>query len=136
MHTSDSEDAQQFVHEGVALVCDDEAIVCQVAKEMLEELGFTVLTASDGNQALEVFREHMDEISFVLLDFTMPGLDAAQVFQEMKRLNTEIKVILSSGYSERDVTHQFMSQGLAGFIQKPYTMVKLTKKLNEVMRKI
>jgi CheY-like chemotaxis protein len=136
MHTTDSEEAQQFVHEGVALVCDDEAIVCQIAREMLEEMGLTVLTASDGNQALEVFREHIDEISFVLLDLTMPGLDGAQVFQEMRRLNTEIKVILSSGYNEQDVTHQFVGKGLAGFIQKPYTMAKLRKKLNEVLREI
>ena len=121
--------------EGVVLVADDEATVRDIAKEMLEMLGMKVLTASDGHQAVEVFRENGDKISCVLLDLTMPGLDGAQVFYEMRRIRPDVKVILSSGYNEQDVTPRFMGKGLAGFIQKPYTIAKLTEKLNEVFRR-
>jgi two-component system, cell cycle sensor histidine kinase and response regulator CckA len=126
------ENLHQVLQEGLVLVADDETTVCNVAKEMLEEMGLTVLTAWDGNQAVEIFREHVDKILFVLLDLTMPGLDGAQAFREMRRLNPKVKVILSSGYNEQDVTQRFVGKGLAGFIQKPYTMVKLREKLNEV----
>ncbi len=134
MLTIENENSQQLMYEGVVLVADDESVVCDIAKEMLQEMGLTVLTASDGIEAMKIFREHLEEISFVLLDLTMPGLDGAQVFQEMKRLNATVKVILSSGYNEQDVTHRFVGKGLAGFIQKPYTMAKLREKLNQVLR--
>jgi two-component system, cell cycle sensor histidine kinase and response regulator CckA len=131
---AEHEDVHQFLQGGLVLVADDEGTVCDIAREMLEEIGLTVLTASDGNQAVEMFRESVDKISFVLLDLTMPGLDGAQAFYEMRRLNPDVKVILSSGYNEQDVTHRFVGKGLAGFIQKPYTMAKLIEKLNEVLR--
>lgn len=117
--------------EELVLVADDEATIRDLAKEMLEEMGLRVLTASDGNQAVEVFKENADGISCVLLDLTMPGLDGAQAFHEMQRIKPDVKVILSSGYNEQDIVHQFLGKGLAGFIQKPYTMAKLMEKLNE-----
>jgi PAS domain S-box-containing protein len=124
----------QVWHKEVILVVDDESTIRDIAKEMLEEIGLSVLTASDGNQALEVFKENADKISCVLLDLTMPGLDGTQVFHEMRIVRPEVKVILSSGYNEQDATQRFLDKGLAGFIQKPYSMDKLTEKLNEVLR--
>jgi two-component system cell cycle sensor histidine kinase/response regulator CckA len=128
-------DFRDIWQERIVLIADDEAIVCNVAKEMLEELGLTVLTASDGNQAVEVFKENFDRIACVLLDLTMPGLDGSQVFYEMQRIKPDVRVILSSGYNEQDVTQRFVGTGLAGFIQKPYTIAKLTEKLNSVFGK-
>jgi two-component system cell cycle sensor histidine kinase/response regulator CckA len=131
----DNKGLRQFRQEGVVLVVDDEATVRDIAKEMLAEIGLRVITASDGYQAVEVFRENIDEISCVLLDLTMPGLDGTQVFQEMQAISSDVKVILSSGYNEQDATQRFVGKGLAGFIQKPYSMAKLAEKLNEVFSK-
>jgi|GEM_PF-1607549 len=129
------DDLLQVWHEEVILVVDDEPTIRDIAKEMLEAIGLSVLTASDGNQAVEVFRENADKISCVLLDLTMPGLDGTQVFHEMRRIRNTVKVILCSGYNEQDATQRFLDKGLAGFIQKPYSMDKLTEKLKEVIRR-
>ena len=128
-------DLHHLWQDGVVLVADDEAPVCDIATEMLEEMGLSVLIASDGNEAVEVFQKNFDKIVCVLLDLTMPGLDGTQVFQEMRRIKPDVKVILSSGYNEQDVTQRFVGQGLAGFIQKPYTLAKLKEKLNSVFRR-
>jgi two-component system, cell cycle sensor histidine kinase and response regulator CckA len=128
-------DLNQLWKERVVLVVDDEATVRDIIKELLEEIGLSVLTAVDGKQGVEVFRENVDKISCVLLDLTMPGLDGTQVFREIRRIRPDAKVILTSGYNEQDATQRFPDMGLAGFIQKPYTMGKLTEKLNEIFRR-
>jgi len=109
---------------GTVLLVDDEETVRSIGSEMLKELGFTVVTANDGRQALEVFRS-APEISFVILDLTMPRMDGEQCFRELRTLNPEIKVIMSSGYNEQEVTQRFAGKGLAGFIQKPYKLSEL-----------
>ncbi len=105
---------------GTVLLVDDEETVRGIGKEMLHELGFTTITASDGRKALEIFKS-IPDIAFVILDLTMPHMDGEQCFRELKLLNPDIKVIMSSGFSEHEVTRKFAGKGLAGFIQKPYT---------------
>ena len=119
---------------GTVLVADDEETVCAVGKQMLERMGFSVLTAPDGREALKVFREHTDEIVCVLLDLTMPHMDGEETFRAMRRLHPGVTVILCSGYNEQDATQRFAGKGLAGFIQKPYNMAALREKLTEVLR--
>ena len=119
---------------GTVLIADDEETVCTVGKQMLERLGFSVLTAPDGREALKVFREHADEFVCVLLDLTMPHMDGEEAFRAMRRLHPGVRVILCSGYNERDATQRFAGKGLAGFIQKPYNMTTLREKLTEVLR--
>ncbi len=114
---------------GTVLLVDDEETVLAVGKQMLERLGFSVLTAQDGLEALEIYGNRSSEISCVLLDLTMPHLNGEEAFRELRRLNPDVKVIISSGYSEQDITSRFSGKGLAGFIQKPYE----TAKLGEVM---
>jgi PAS domain S-box-containing protein len=109
---------------GKALLVDDEETVRTIGTDMLRELGFQVLTASDGRQALELFNCHPD-ISFVLLDLTMPVLDGEQTFRELRNINPDVKVIMTSGYNEQDVTQKFVGKGLAGFVQKPYKLSAL-----------
>ena len=135
MQNAYDDDLYQVWHGEVVLVADDEATIRDIAKEMLEAIGLSVLTASDGNQAVEVFKDNADTISCVLLDLTMPGLDGTQVFHEMRRIRPDVKVILCSGYNEQDATQRFVDKKLAGFIQKPYSMDKLTERLNEVFRR-
>lgn len=121
--------------EGTFLIADDEQSVRNVGKHMIKKLGFDVLTARNGQEAIEVFKENQADIVGVLLDLTMPEKNGAEVFSEIKKLNPRIKVILSSGYNEPDATMQFVGMGLAGFIQKPYVSKELVTKIIEVMSK-
>lgn len=118
---------------GTILLVDDNQNVLDVASSMLEHLGFEVLAASDGQEGLEIFGEQAEEIDCVLLDLTMPGLSGEEVFQKMRRIRKDVRVILSSGYSEQEVAQRFTGKGLTGFIQKPYTLAKLREIIESVL---
>jgi PAS domain S-box-containing protein len=119
---------------GTILLADDEESVRTVARRMLERLGFDVMTAVDGVDALEKYRESQDRISCILLDLTMPRLDGEEAFRELRRVKGDVRVILSSGYNEQDVVQRFAGKGLTGFIQKPYQLAKLREVLRIVFR--
>ncbi|MDA8429855.1 MAG: PAS domain S-box protein, partial [Geobacteraceae bacterium] len=104
---------------GTVLLVDDEETVRGIGVEMLKELGFSTITANDGREAVEIFRERPD-ITFVILDLTMPHMDGEQCFRELRQIRSGVKVIMSSGFNEQEVTQKFVGKGLAGFIQKPY----------------
>ncbi|MDR3581408.1 MAG: PAS domain S-box protein [Oryzomonas sp.] len=110
--------------EGKVLLVDDEETVRGIGKEMLAELGFTTITANDGREAIEIFKQTPD-IVLVILDLTMPHVDGEQCFRELKRLKSDVKIIMSSGFNEQEVTQKFAGKGLAGFIQKPYKLSML-----------
>ena len=118
---------------GTVLVADDEETVCAVGKQMLTRMGFDVLTAVDGRQAVDLFKEHSDEVVCVLLDLTMPHMDGEQAFRELRRIRPDVTVVLCSGYNEQDATQRFAGKGLAGFIQKPYNLTTLREMLIEVL---
>jgi nitrogen-specific signal transduction histidine kinase/ActR/RegA family two-component response regulator len=115
---------------GKVLLVDDESTVRDVGRQMLQRAGLTVLTAPDGEAALEVFRREQD-IDCVVLDLTMPRMDGEACFRELRRLKPGVKVILSSGYNEQDVINRFVGKGLAGFIQKPYVATELLVRVRE-----
>jgi CheY-like chemotaxis protein len=104
---------------GTVLLVDDEEPIRNLGSEMLQELGFQVETAKDGRDAIEIFNKRKD-FTFVILDLTMPHMNGEQAFQELRRLQPNIKVFMSSGYNEQEVTKSFIGKNLAGFIQKPY----------------
>jgi PAS domain S-box-containing protein len=118
---------------GTVLLVDDEETVRGIGAEMLKELGFKVMTANDGREAVERFKLNPD-VAIVILDLTMPHMDGEQCFRELRQLKPDIKVIMSSGYNEQEVTQKFVGKGLAGFIQKPYRLstlkdvIRLTQK--------
>ena len=114
---------------GTILLADDEESLRALGAMMLERLGFTVLTAVDGRDALELYRKRQNEISLVVLDLTMPHMDGAQAFGELRRINPDIRVILASGYSEEDVAARFAGKRLSGVLQKPYSLSKLRELL-------
>lgn len=118
---------------GTILIADDEELVCNVGKEMLQHFGFQSLEARDGHQALQVFREHAEEIDCVLLDLTMPNLDGEQTFLEMRKIRPDVQVILISGFSKDDLSQRFAGQGLAGFLQKPFSMDDLRQALAPIV---
>ena len=107
--------------EGKVLLVDDEETVRGIGKEMLQELGFEVVTANNGREAVEIFKSHQD-FTFVIMDLTMPHMDGEQCFRELRLIKPNVKVIMSSGYNEQEVTQKFVGKGLAGFIQKPYKL--------------
>ncbi len=117
--------------DGKVLLVDDEESARRIGVEMLEELGFDVVTASDGREALNLYKSVAD-IGFVILDLTMPNMDGEQCYRELKKITPELKVLMSSGYNEAEVCQRFSGKKLAGFVQKPY---KLTT-LKHVVRKV
>ena len=127
-----AEEENDWQGAGTVLLVDDEEMVRNVVAHMLELLGFSVLTASDGAEAVELFRERHDEIACVLLDLTMPRMDGEETFRELRRISDDVRVILSSGYGEQVSTERFGATGLAGFLQKPYEVARLKEKLREV----
>ncbi len=118
---------------GRVLLVDDEETLRALGRAMLERLGFEVVTASDGREAVALYRQHRDEIDLVLLDLTMPHMDGEEAFRELRQINPEVRVVLCSGYTEQDVTARFAGKGLAGFIQKPYTLQDLSERLRSCL---
>jgi two-component system cell cycle sensor histidine kinase/response regulator CckA len=112
---------------------DDEESLIALGARMLEHLGFTVLTAADGIQAVELYRQRGKEVDLVLMDLTMPHMDGAEAFGELHRLNPDVKVVLASGYSHEDVRSRFTGKSLDGVLQKPYTLGKLREALAGLM---
>ncbi len=116
---------------GTVLVVDDEEAVRSVASRLLQHEGLKVITANDGEMAVELFRKHADEITFVLLDLTMPVMDGEQTFHALHCIRPDIPVMLSSGFSAKEAVGRLQRFGLAGFVRKPYTRKAL---LEEVAR--
>ncbi len=119
---------------GTVLVVDDEEAIRVVASRMLKRFGFSVLMASDGVEAIELFLERHDEIDCVLLDLKMPRMDGEETFNELRRIRNDVCVVLSSGFSEEECTARFSDKGLAGFVQKPYLLDDLREKLRNAVR--
>ncbi len=117
---------------GTVLVVDDEESIRALGQHILERLGFTVVTAADGREALHRYRELADASPIVLLDLTMPHLDGAATFRELRQLRPDVRVVLMSGYSEQAVEPQFAGKGLAGFIQKPFRLDELRRVIRRV----
>jgi PAS domain S-box-containing protein len=118
---------------GTILVVDDEEPVRVVAKKMMERWGFHVLTAADGNEAIKLFQENPGRIACVLLDLTMPRKDGVETYRELRRARNDVRVILTSGYTEQEISRRFAGQDIAGFIEKPFEMTTLNAKLREVL---
>jgi two-component system, cell cycle sensor histidine kinase and response regulator CckA len=119
---------------GKALIVDDEEPLRQVCGSFLEMIGLTTLCASNGEEAVRLFEQHADDIACVILDLNMPQMDGISAFRLMKRLRPDIPVILCSGYNEQAATQQFIGEGLAAFIQKPFRLQDLKKKIEHILR--
>ncbi len=102
------------------LVVDDEPLVIGASMTVLESRGYRVMTARDGVDAVALYAQKHGEIDVVLLDMTMPRMGGEDAFREMRRINPDIRVVLTSGYNEQEATSHFAGKGLAGFLQKPW----------------
>lgn len=118
---------------GTVLVIDDEEMVRALASAGLERAGFEVELADGGQQGIEIFQNNPARFVLVLLDMTMPGLDGQQVCGELRKLRHDIPIILSSGFSEQQVSAPFSNEALPAFLQKPYMPADLVAKVREVL---
>ena len=118
---------------GTILVVDDEEIVRVLARSILEDAGFQVVECTDGREALKAFQAHCDDIVLVLLDMTMPELDGAETFRALRESRADLRIILSSGYSEQVALQDLGQEGCSGFIQKPYRPIQLLERVQEIL---
>jgi len=100
---------------------------------MLSEFGFKTLIATDGKEALEIFKQQHQQIRFVLMDLTMPRMNGEEAFREFRRIDPTVKVIICSGYNEQEVSQKFVGKGLAGFLKKPYLFSDLQEKIQKLL---
>jgi two-component system cell cycle sensor histidine kinase/response regulator CckA len=119
--------------EGTVLLVDDEEAIRTMGADLLASLGFAVLTAADGREALELYREHTDDIALILLDLTMPHMDGEETLRELRRLDPRVRVVMSTGYTGHDIASRFDAQNPVGFVQKPYTLAELEAQLRAVL---
>jgi two-component system, chemotaxis family, CheB/CheR fusion protein len=124
-------DGTHIPHRGLVLVIDDEEIVRKVAKTALERKGFSVLLAADGSTGVALFQSKPRQITGVILDLTMPGLNGEEALKRLQSIQPDVKVILSSGYDERELKRRFAGAGLAGFVQKPYAPAALVEMVEQ-----
>jgi two-component system cell cycle sensor histidine kinase/response regulator CckA len=120
---------------GTILLADDEETIRSLGRRMLQAMGFQVIVAADGREAIDKFSAARDKIDLVILDLTMPHFDGESCFRELRQIKPGVRVILSSGYNEQDIVNRFAGKGLAGFVQKPYTTDELMAKIREVLGK-
>jgi PAS domain S-box-containing protein len=125
--------ARDLAGSGIVLVIDDEEMVRRVARLTLERFGYTVALAANGQSGVEVFRSMQDRILAVVLDLTMPVMGGEETLAELKRIDPDVRVILSTGYSESETTKRFAGRGLAGFLQKPFTAAQLADEVKNVL---
>ncbi|MFH1689631.1 MAG: PAS domain-containing protein [Candidatus Eisenbacteria bacterium] len=119
---------------GTVLIVDDEDAVRDIGMRLLEQAGFAVVGAADGCEAVDYYREHAEEISCVLLDLTMPRMGGEEAFRELRKIREDVRVVVSSGFSEQEVVGKFVDGGVVGFVQKPYRLEKLIAEVEAAAR--
>jgi len=115
------------------LVIDDEKMVIDVTREILEVLGYDVIMATSGDEAVDIYRRNKSEISLVVLDMIMPGMSGGETFDALKQINPLVKVILSSGYSLNNKVSEILQRGCLAFLQKPFSIQELSRVIRKTL---
>ncbi len=118
---------------GTILMIDDEKLILDVGLKLLDGLGYTVLTADDGRKGLDTYARNQADIDLVILDLIMPKLSGGEVFDQLKAIDPDVKVLLSSGYSMDGHAKKIMQRGCDGFIQKPFTINEISHKIADIL---
>jgi DNA-binding response OmpR family regulator len=119
--------------QATVLVADDDEGVRELVKEILERAGLTVLLASDGREAVEIFGRQPDEIQIVVIDRTMPKIGGEEAFDEIRQIRSDARIILVSGYSEERAAWHFIDQGLDAFLHKPFEPMALVERVRRIL---
>src|SRR5210317_331149 len=118
--------------QSVILFADDDKICLDVSVQMLQKLGYTVLEARDGKEAIEVYKNNKDKVDLVILDMKMPN-NGGHTFEQLKKLNADLKIILTSGYTEDYGIRELVKQGCNDFLQKPFNIKALSQKIRDAL---
>jgi two-component system, cell cycle sensor histidine kinase and response regulator CckA len=116
------------------LVVDDEELVRNVARVTLERSGYKVLLARDGDEAIGVFAANQAQVSLIVLDMHMPRVNGVEVLRRLRGLDAKAPVLVTSGWSETEVTHRFHGLEIAGILEKPFTARALVERVRELCR--
>ena len=119
---------------GTILLIDDEQMILEVGRELLEELGYTVLPVLGGQDAIDVFKKKQDKIDLVIMDMIMPGMSGSETFGRLKEIKPDARILLSSGYSIDGQATKILRRGCDGFIQKPFNMNQLADKVHKILK--
>jgi CheY-like chemotaxis protein len=130
----DGEEANALLTGGeTILLVDDEPMILDVGMQMIQKLGYTVHVAESGTKALELYLKHNDRIQLIILDMIMPEMSGDETFNRLRSINAAVKVLLSSGYSINGEASKILERGCNGFIQKPFNLIELSRKIREIL---
>ena len=115
------------------MVVDDERFILDITSEWLEELGYQVIVASSGQEALSLYETQRDAIDLIILDMVMPGMDGGETFARLQAIDPDVKVLLISGYGLEGKAKEIRGRGCQGFIQKPFTIIQLSEKIKALL---
>jgi len=115
------------------LLVDDEQVIIDVCRPMLEKLGYRILVAMSGNQALEIYKANKGQIDLVILDLIMPDMGGAEVFDSLKAIDADVRIILASGYSINGRAEELLGRGCRAFIQKPFRINEISEAVRKVL---
>ncbi len=132
-HQDKSVDEKLITGHETILLTDDETLILDVGEAMLEELGYRVVTARSGEEALDVIAAGDEDVDLVILDMIMPGLDGGKTFDRIREMRPDLKVLLSSGYALRGQAEEIMKRGCDGFIQKPFNIKEFSEKIRGML---
>ena len=120
---------------GTILLVDDEQVIADVTSKLIANLGYNVIVARSGMEAINIYKEKRSRIDLIILDIVMPGMSGRETFEALSKINPEIKVILSSGYTLDENAQKLLKQGCCAFIQKPFTIHELSTKVWDALKK-
>ncbi|SPD73071.1 Two component system sensor histidine kinase, hybrid [uncultured Desulfobacterium sp.] len=127
------EQMQMLTGPETVMLVDDETMVTEVGEEILKALGYSVIVAGSGDEAVRVYQKQADKIDIIVLDMIMPGMSGGETYDCFKKINPNVKVLLSSGYSVDGMAQDILDRGCNMFIQKPFNIKELSKKLRDVL---
>ena len=130
MQTNNKENSNR---KPVILFADDDELCLDVGVKILQKLGYSVLQARDGQEALEVFESNKNSVDLVILDMRMP-YNGGRAFDQLKQIKSDVKVLIASGYTEDQQIRDMFEQGCIGFIQKPFSVNLLSKKVLKALK--
>jgi CheY-like chemotaxis protein len=115
------------------LLVEDEKQIIEIAKKMLQKMGFRVIEATNGKEGLEQYQKYANDITLVMTDLGMPVMDGYTLFHELKRLDSSLPIIISSGFGDSDITSQISREDIASIVSKPYNFIQLQNVIKSVV---
>lgn len=119
--------------ETTILLVDDEEMITDVGEQLLKHMGYGVMVARNGMEAIDIFERNKTNIDMVILDMLMPGVSGGNTYDRLKELDPEIRVLLSSGNEIDEQAQEILDRGCRGFFQKPFSMSELSARVKQVL---